>query len=55
MFEVEKEQNRKTTALLVGAPNVDLFELRGLADTLGLCVLREESGGCVSLKSFERA
>ncbi len=40
MINIEDEEKRKTTALLVGKPGEDLSELKGLSDTLGLEVLR---------------
>jgi len=40
MIEVEKEQNQKTKAILVGLPKVSLKELEGLCQTLGVEVLR---------------
>lgn len=43
MINLEEEQARRPTALLVGAPGVDLRELRGLVDTLGMEAVRLES------------
>jgi len=36
MVEIKEEQERKTRALLVGAPEDTLSELKGLIDTLGM-------------------
>ncbi|HAH63003.1 MAG TPA: GTPase HflX [Treponema sp.] len=36
MIEIKEEQERRTRALLIGAPEDDLSELKGLADTLGM-------------------
>lgn len=43
MIDLEAEKNKKVTALLIGAPGVDLGELKGLVDTLGLESLRAVS------------
>ena len=43
MINLEEEENKKTTALLIGRPGEDLAELRGLVDTLGMETLREVS------------
>ena len=43
MIDLEAEKNKKVTALLIGAPGVDLGELKGLVDTLGLETLRAVS------------
>lgn len=36
MIEIKEEQERRTRALLIGAPEDDLSELKGLVDTLGM-------------------
>ncbi len=43
MIDLEAEKNKKVTALLIGEPGVDLGELKGLVDTLGLETVRAVS------------
>lgn len=40
MINLEEEEKKKTTALLIGRPNEDLSELKGLVDTLGMEAVR---------------
>ena len=40
MIEIEKENETKLRALLIGEPGNDLQELKGLALTLGLDVIQ---------------
>lgn len=40
MIEIEEEQNQKVKAILVGEPNKNLSELKGLCDTLQVEVLK---------------
>ena len=41
MIDLEAEEKKKVTALLIGDPGKDLSELKGLVDTLGLGTVRK--------------
>ena len=43
MIDLEAEEKKKVTALLIGDPGKDLSELKGLVDTLGLETVRKVS------------
>lgn len=48
MINIEEEKNRKVRAFLVGEPGNNLYELKGLTDTLGL-----ETAGTLTLTRLE--
>ncbi|WP_246104351.1 HflX-like GTP-binding protein [Treponema pectinovorum] len=50
MIEVQKEENQKQKALLVGLPEVDLYELEGLCKTLEIEVAKS-----LNLSKFEQS